>query len=286
MALLCCLMLGGCSVFQNGGAPEQSFNIDKDLEQLAKHYGDAASIEKYYAGDPTKARRNQFIAGRMVMMNIRYVQFVRHTTADKQFLDAATDILVLSLNLAGTAADGAAVKTVLAAISAGVTGSKIAVDKHYYYEKTMPALIAAMNAQRKAALVPIVQGMQQELTDYPFEQAIVDLNAYYEAGTFLGAINAIQVDAAGKEKLADQAISRYVRDTAGDLLTEFVNAPGAQGAANRKELGDWLVKNHIAADEAPFFIKSEMFREARAKAAADLKLPRTASTATAPSTQP
>jgi hypothetical protein len=283
---LCSMALGGCSVFGNGGAPEQSFNVDKDLEQLAKRYSDATSIEKYYAGEQTKSRRNQFISGRMVMMNIRYVQFVRQTTTSKQFLDAATDILVLSLNLAGTAVDGASVKTTLAAIAAGVTGSKIAVDKHYFYEKTMPALVAAMNAQRKVALVPIMQGMQKEVIDYPFEQAIVDLNAYYEAGTFIGAINAIQVDASAKEKLADQEISRFVRDAAGDLLQDFVNAPEPQRTANRAELGAWLEKNHIAPDEAPFFIKSELFREARARAAADLKLPRAPASAPATSVAP
>jgi hypothetical protein len=199
--------LTGCQSLRYGGAPEPSFNVDKDLEQLAKEYGEAASITDFYK-NPTKEARDKFICGRLVMMNIRYIQFIRKTTSEKQLLDSAVEILALSLNLAGASVSAAGTKTVLAAIAAGVTGSKVVVDKNYYYEKTIPALIAAMNAQRKQALVPIVGGMAKSLDEYPFAQAVTDLQSYYFAGTFLGAITAIQADASVKEKQHDEAIDK------------------------------------------------------------------------------
>jgi hypothetical protein len=154
------------------------------------------------------------------MMNIRYIQFVRKTTSEKQLLDSASDILVLSLNLAGASVGGAAAKTVLAGIAAGVTGSKVVVDKTFFYEKSVPALIATMNAQRKQVLIPILEGTRETLEDYPFDQAVTDLHAYYFAGTFLGAIQAIQVDAGVKDQQAQSEIVKLSRITKQDVATK------------------------------------------------------------------
>jgi len=208
--------LPGCQSIRNGGAPDPSFDVDKDLKQLEAKFNNANDIADFYK-DPTKNARDSFIAGRLVLMNVRYIQFVRKATSEKQLLDSATDILVLSLNLAGTATGGAAVKTILAAIASGVTGSKVVMDKHYFYEKTVPALIAAMNAERKQALVPILTGMKRPLNDYTFEQAVTDLHAYYFAGTYMGAIQAIQVDSATKEVNLKEAIQTLSEVTMADV---------------------------------------------------------------------
>lgn len=214
----------GCQSLRYGGAPEPSFNVDNDLEQLAKEYGEAGSITEFYK-NPTKEVRDKFISGRLVMMNIRYVQFIRKTTSEKQCLDSAVEILALSLNLAGASVSAAGTKTVLAALAAGVTGSKVVVDKNFYYEKTIPALIAAMNAQRKQALVPLVDGMTKGLDEYPFAQAVTDLQNYYFAGTFLGGITAIQADASVKEKKHDEEINK-IRATLTVLPKESIVTKG------------------------------------------------------------
>src|ERR1043166_3592052 len=202
-AFLACT--AGCSSLRSGGAPEPSFSVEKDLAELASHFEQASSISNFYH-QPSKEERNKFVAGRLVLMNIRYIQFVRKSTAEKQLLDSAVDILTLSLNLAGASTGSATTKTILAAIEAGLTGSKATYDKNYMFEKTIPALIAAMNAQRKEALLPLLEGMKRELADYPFEQAVTDLHQYYFAGTFLGAIQAIQSDAGEKERSAQKKI--------------------------------------------------------------------------------
>jgi hypothetical protein len=147
------------------------------------------------------------------MINLEYLKWLRTVTADKQFLDTATDVLVLSLDLAATVAGGETTKTILTAISAGITGSKASIDKHYFYEKTMPALIAAMNAQRKVVLERILRNMLNTLEDYSFEQALADIYEYYQAGTFMGAVMAIQADSGAKEKKADEDIQMLTKET-------------------------------------------------------------------------
>ena len=199
-------MLVGCSTIRHGGAPEPSFDIDKDLEELSKEFSPSTSISKFFE-NPSKEARDKFVTGRLTLINIRYIQFIRQLTAERQLLDSAAGMLELGLNLAGTAVAAAGTKTILSAIAAGVTGSKEIVDKNYFFEKTIPALVGQMNAERKKAVVPILRGMKGDLSDYPFGQAVTDIHNYYQAGTFTGAIQAIQAEAGAKEQRQDDAIA-------------------------------------------------------------------------------
>ncbi|MGH7833608.1 MAG: hypothetical protein ACREQK_08185, partial [Candidatus Binatia bacterium] len=166
LALILAGLLAGCSTLRHGGAPEPSFNAEKDLEQLAKEFEPGESIRDFYKS-PTVDARNKFITGRLTMMNIRYIQFIRQLTTDRQLLDTAGAMLVLGMNIAGASVAAASTKTVLAALSAGVGGSKEIVDKNYFFDKTIPALVGQMNAERKKALVPLLVGLKASLEDYP-----------------------------------------------------------------------------------------------------------------------
>lgn len=217
----------GCQTVRYGGAPEPSFNVDKDLKDLAVHYSESVTIGEFYK-QPSKERRNEFVSGRLVMMNIRYIQFVRTTTSEKQLLDSAVDILALSLNLAGASVGAAETKTILAAVAAGVTGSKTVVDKNFFYEKTVPALVAAMNAERKRVLATILEGIAEPLDKYSFDKALTDLHDYYFAGTYLGAIQAIHTDAGKKETERNDAINDLKkRATLSSLSKEKIDLKGS-----------------------------------------------------------
>jgi len=213
LGLLLVLFLSsfGCTL-RYAGAPPPSYNVDRDLKQLADHFKPATAVSDYYK-NPTPNERDKVISARLVMINLEYLKWLRKITAEKQFLDTATDVLIMSINLAATAAGGEGTKMVLSAISAGIAGSKASIDKHYYYEKTVPALIAAMNAQRKVVLERILIGMKGDLEEYSFEQALADVYEYYQAGTFMGAVMAIQADSGAKEKKADEKILMLTKPT-------------------------------------------------------------------------
>lgn len=200
--------LAGCGTLQNQLAPKQSFNTDKDIKQLEEEFGKASSIKSYYAGPRGLKERNKFITGRLVLINIHYIQFIRQFAANKAQLDTATDMLQLGVDLAITVVGGAAVKAALGAVSAGITGTRISINKNFFYEKTVPVLITAMNAQRKEALIPIIAGIRKDTDKYPLAQAVTDLETYYFAGTFVGALQAIQKNSAEKEVEADKAIAK------------------------------------------------------------------------------
>jgi len=227
------VVLTGCSTIINGGAPPQTTRIEDDLKAIEKHLAGAASIDEFYK-NPSESARNQFISARLVSMNIRYLEFVRTTTSERQAIDAASDILVLSLGLAGATFNAAGTKTVLAAVSSGISGGATALNKHYFFEKTIPALVATMNAKRLEAMIPILQGRGKLLSEYSLEQAITDLNQYYQAGTFLGALQAIHNDA-GARQVEANAVIATLTEIPDDLIkrkADMIAAINSLQAAN------------------------------------------------------
>jgi hypothetical protein len=194
-------LLAGCATMRYAGAPEPTSNLNTDIDELSRHFEGSNSITNYYKNESEKAR-NEFIVGRLTLMNLRYLKFIRNLTSERQLLDSATAITAMGLGLAGSMVPLALTTKILAAVSAGVAGTKEVIDKNYYFEKTIPALVAQMNAERQKALTPILEGMQKDIQQYPLGKAVVDLNNYYIAGTFAGAIQSIQADASLTEQKA------------------------------------------------------------------------------------
>ena len=200
---------------------------------MEKEFETAGLITNYYAMAKTnapeenkKAERNKIIDGRLALINLNYNQFIAQFSVTRQTLDFGTEITQLGLNLATTAVGGESTKTILGAISSGVTGGKIAIDKNFFFEKTVSVLVSSMNAQRKVMLAPLLIGMTNSTTVYPLTQALADIDAYYFAGTFIGALQAIQADAGSKEIKADEKLdtvraTKFVADDAGDRLRSY-----------------------------------------------------------------
>lgn len=135
---------------------------------------------------------------------------MRRVLSSIQLPDSAIDITTIGVDLAITLAGGASTKAILGAISAGLTSTKVTIDKNFFQEKTIPVLVGEMNARRKKMLIPIIQGMAEDVGVYRFEQAVIDLQIYYEAGTFIGALQSIQKDSGKKETEADEEIEEIL----------------------------------------------------------------------------
>src|SRR4051812_22361608 len=94
-------VLGGCASLRNGGAPDPAYSVQADLESLQEQFKEAAGIENFYKGSKDEAARNEFLDARIALANLAYIKFISELTADKQHLDAASDMLVLGLSLLG-----------------------------------------------------------------------------------------------------------------------------------------------------------------------------------------
>lgn len=172
----------------------------------------ASTIDDFYR-DPTTVKRDTVVNGRLGIYDLRYQDFVAGLSREKQNLDVSNDLLLLAFGLAGTVTSAVRAKTNLAAATAGIGGAKTSIDKHYFHEKTIAALVAAMDSQRATVRLRIMTGIQEPIDVYGLPQALSDLQSYYAAGTLHGATKAIQVDASEKEKSANIAIARLEKVT-------------------------------------------------------------------------
>lgn len=206
------LPLAACQSLRGGGAPAPSFDLETDLRALDEAFRTTTSIKDYYAisdAGQKVAARNRFVMGRIVQIDLRYIDFIRTMTNDRQQLDAATDLATFTINVAGTLVGGVRSGKNLAAAAAVIGGTRETVVKDFYYEKSMDALVGTMNAQRKEVLVTILTGLKSgSIERYPFELALTQLHEYYMAGTLNGALRFINTASAEKEKASDADIQK------------------------------------------------------------------------------
>jgi hypothetical protein len=188
---------------------------------LAPYFNGSKEAD-YVNTDPTnvvlrKQKRDVIILERIHAYNIEFADFERRLYGDGNEVSLGSDLVGLVLGGLIATTGNAATKSALGAASIGVSGANTAINKDLYYQKTIPALLAQMEADRLKALAPIAAGLKLSDADYPLMQAYIDLDAYKTAGSIPGAINAVN-QSAGNAKDDAQAVITLQRASAVDQL--------------------------------------------------------------------
>src|SRR5262249_53200582 len=147
MALIC-LCATGCVSFTG---PERPFSAKAVTDKLTA----AESEIDTFLSATDAAGRNAFMRKMLALIDIRFSEFVGQLDAQKKDADAGTALATAGLSIAGTLVGSENAKTNLAAATAFLTGGKETIDKTYFYEKSVPALVAAMNAARNEVRLQI-----------------------------------------------------------------------------------------------------------------------------------
>lgn len=181
----------GCADNVRGG-PSTTLHVTSD-----GHAGLSTGTQAVAPGDDfvevgSKDDRDKRIVKALIVIDERYESFVQDLNHDRTLLDAGSGIAAVALGVAGTLTSATQAKTNLAAGAALLAGSTAVIDKTVFYEKTVTALVAAMDAGRSEVLVRIRAGMAQELNVYRPSDAWRDLLGYERAGTLLGAVGYVQ----------------------------------------------------------------------------------------------
>lgn len=210
--LLVCMgfLLAGCATGLRG-APKPPFD-PKLVENKA--FADPTSLfnELVQATDP-KAR-NKAVTKLLALVDIRYTEFRHNLVANKKNSEAATDMLLLAMNIAGGLTTSAGVKDHYLAGSALVQGGNTIYDKDYLFDQTLPALVAQMDANRKAKLLEIRTAMaSQSIDEYPGQVALADILDYHQAGTLFGAVAGVHRAAVKQEADAGESLRALTAPT-------------------------------------------------------------------------
>jgi hypothetical protein len=209
------LCIAGCSTTRHG-YPDQSMDTDAQIESFTDRFPFDTMIEDYYkleGDEQRRKKRNEIINARMVLIDLHYAKFVQEFSGNRKDFETGADVTVLGLNTAGALFTPAGTVRVLSGVAGAVTGTRLAVDKNYFYEKTIPVLINAMNAQRTTVRARIERSINSNDAKYSLAQAWSDTTDYYLAGTFDGAIQSIQAKSGEQQQVADREI-REIRTNA------------------------------------------------------------------------
>ncbi len=223
--IIALLALSGCTSVK--GFPEPYVDPEAELKALATYLDPKVITQIKEKRDGEKeAWRNEVIEGRIMADDIRYRQFQQVLYLEATGTHIGTDWVVLGLTGAGALAGKGA--NVLSAIAAGVTGGRASFDKNAFYDKTMPALLAAMDAKRAQILLRIRQGEGRSIAEYPLTAALNDVAAYRMAGTIPGALTDLTAAAGAasqdaQEKLNALRFDAVLTDSVADEMVKISN---------------------------------------------------------------
>jgi len=201
--LIFVLFTAGCRTLQ--GYPDNPVDAQGDLDAL-KQYFSPLLLQQYLEANDVKIRqplRNSIVYGRLAAYDIEFAKFEEDITNDRNAIDASGALTVLTLTGLGATVGGAATKAALSAAANGVTGATAVIDKTYFYDKAIPALLTQMQASRTLIRATIEGGLQKADGAYPLPAALSDLNAYREAGSLPGSLNGVTKGAAVVQAQAD-----------------------------------------------------------------------------------
>lgn len=275
MLLLLCLGLCACRTAQ--GYPDRAFNLQTELAMLAD-YHKPDILTRYSAAQDKRAFRDEVIYARIRAIDLRFGEFQQRLSKEGNWTSLGLDLTVLALSGAGTIVADAGTKGTLAALSGGFTGSKSAVDKTLFFNKTLPVILSQMEAKRLDILAKLLNNLNLDVNRYPLVAALTDLDKYYEAGTIPGALVSLTAESGqavseSGEKLAEVLEGKFTDDDPGRALRLFVRPDGKKlDQVNRDKLREWMDANGLGDVSITSFVYNLKFKEQRLKAIEDLSL--------------
>lgn len=199
MAVLA-LALAGCSTLR--GTPQRFAATDEVVKAIDLTPADVAQL----VSATTEGERNALQRQAIAVIDLQFHQFVRDLAADRADAAAGVAGTTLVASTAGAFVQSVKAKTNYALFAAGTVGAFGIVDKSYFYEKTVPALVAAMKAARAKVLLSMRTGQGQTISLYDGTAALADLEDYYSAGSVLVAISEITASAEATQQQASVKI--------------------------------------------------------------------------------
>ncbi|MDM7956608.1 hypothetical protein [Blastomonas sp.] len=208
LLLVSCALVGGCSSLSGAQRPVLS---PADSVATAQKFKPEISLLRFYADDDSARLdlsamdyRNLVIALYLDAIDARFAEFRAQAGSESRASGLAFDIALLGLTGAAAVAEADEVNP-FATAAAAFLGARASFDKNLFYDRTLPAMFATMEAERARIRTDIIRAMMQDAIAYPLPLAFGDLAAYQRAGSFEFAIAKV-VNRAVEAQNANEAI--------------------------------------------------------------------------------
>lgn len=211
LMLLSLLSLFGCAGLEQFPQRQPLADLDPGYEEVLASFGNATTPEAKVGV------RNQFIQGRMALIDANFSKFEKDLSQENVGVDFGVAVLGVGVGAAGALVSETA-SQILSAVSGGLAGAQAAYNKSALFDKTFSALLAQMRAGRKSVAAQIFVKWDDDIDAYPLWRARQDLDAYAFAGSLPGAIVGISADAEVKERQAAVVLREITPESVTDSL--------------------------------------------------------------------
>jgi hypothetical protein len=290
VAALLIALLAATSCSPIRGYPNNFQDNDETIARLKSASEDARS--QYNSATDSgvaKTLRNRVVYNEMQICEIYFTDFQARLWADNNLFSTGSDLIVLILAGLGATTGDAAAKSALAAASAGIVGAKGAISKDIYYQRTLPAILAQMSANRDKVKAAIIDNLnKKDDTQYPLSAAEMDLQALQRASGIVDAVQSITnsatlnkdmaaalVEAARQGTFSKSINSQRIRAWIGFGIDPTTGKAYTPNPTNMNALQKW-VDEHLPGlpvaqllTDAP----SAQLENSRAQAIRDLNIP-------------
>ncbi len=144
----------------------------------------------------------------MRVYEINFLRFKKSLWGDANAIAAGGDLLVLALTGLAATTGNAGTKSALAAASAGIVGAQGAINKDIYYQRTLPAVLSQIQANRDRAKAILILGLSLTDPEYPLTRAGLDLEALQSASGIPDAVGVITGQASQNQADAQEQVTK------------------------------------------------------------------------------
>jgi hypothetical protein len=285
MVLLIAVGDAGCALFSGYPADPQPSTA---LDDLRSKYFSQNVEDCYNAGACAslphlagkQAIRDDVVLTRMHIYDMEFTLFARELSGGNNTISLGGDLTALALNGLGATTGSSATKAALAAASGGIIAANGAVNKDLFYQKTIPAIVTQMEADREKVEAVIFAGLKQPDDKYPLQRAVIDLDALNNAGSINGAVANITQQATGakvdsQKSIDDLRLGKFSISASSSTIRTWVKA----SKTNLEALKTWWKSNaprdYVSALPFPEQLENnddEFFEALRQKAIGDLSI--------------
>ena len=176
-------MLAGCATLR--GAQDSVPGLTpRDLVPMSEavlNYHSPDSDNAKRSGLTRRGYREYVVSAYLAAIDSKYKVFVDQLNSSDRGSALGFDLLQLGLGGATILAGSKSIDE-LATISTVAAGARASVDKRLFFDRTLPALIASMDAERTTIKADIARKRALPGTTYSLDEARDDLSRLVEAG--------------------------------------------------------------------------------------------------------
>ena len=256
-------------------AQDRPIGLHSDTELSAANKSEYTRIANLYKGETRtnlrKEWRNQLISLTIAQTDLNFISYQKKKRHRRAILDTLFDILEIGAATAITITNGERARTIISEGLGFLQLSRQSVNKNFSLKETQ-ILFNKMVAKRAETQAAILRKFGQEDSQYSFATAMIDLIAYYRAGTIDGALDHLGIDTGAEAQAAlevlenvklsppatkaDVATARAASDVLFDLLTALQDPDAAKQKAATDRLIAIVTELEKNKSVVPFLVAS------------------------------